>query len=347
MCGNNHADGKGQAVKKYLVIGLGSMGKRRVRCLRTLGIDCKDIYGMDKKENRCVEAKEEYGINIINDEREMDFSKIGAVIVSLPPDRHFEGVRIALEYGKPVFVEASVVLDDVRKIKENNKQEVFVAPSCTFIFHPAVKEIKKIVQSGYYGKICNFSYHSGQYLPDWHPWENVQDFYVSNRTTGGAREIVPYELTWITDVMGYPKAIKGYFRKTAGNIGCDIEDSYVCSLDYGDMVGGMLVDVTGRNALRNLVINFEEAQLQWRCDREQLEIYTPGKENWEKIGLGEMLHEDGYSRTINENMYIEEMDAFLKGIGDRTLYPNTIEKDIRVLELLREIEDSDGGFCRE
>ena len=45
-------------------------------------------------------------------------------------------------------------------------------------------------------------------------------------------------------------------------------------------------------------------------------------------------------------MYIDEIDAFLKAIQNLQLYPNTIEKDIRVLELLEQIENSDGGFDR-
>ena len=278
--------------------------------------------------------------------KELDFSEIKAVIVALAPDQHFEGVKVAFEYNKPVFVEASVVLEDVIKIKEKNINNVFVAPSGTFLFHPAIKEIKKMVKSQVYGRVCNFSYHSGQYLPTWHPWEDVKDFYVSNRLTGGAREIVPYELTWIVDVLGFPKAVKGYFRKTR-DVGCDIEDSYVCSLDYGDMVGSLLVDVVGRNAVRNLVINFEKAQLQWRGDREQLEVYIPETNAWERIDLGEMIHEEGYDSIINENMYIDEIDAFLKGIENRQSYPNTIEKDIRVLEILKAVEDSDGGFGRK
>ena len=333
-------------MKKYLIIGLGSMGRRRVRCLMALGVEKCNIYGTDTREDRCIEAINQYGINIVKNVDEMDFLEIKAVIVSLPPDKHYEGVKIALEHNKPVFVEASVVLEDVKKIRGSNVNAIFIAPSCTFIFHPVIKEIKKLVKSRIYGKVCNFSYHSGQYLPDWHPWERVEDFYVSNRVTGGAREIVPYELTWIVDIMGYPNEVKGYFRKTA-SIGCDIEDSYVCSLDYGDMVGSLLVDVVGRNALRNLVINFERAQLQWRCDRDQLEIYIPETDKWEYIEIGEMLHEEGYSRTINENMYIDEIDAFLKGIEDQELYPNTIEKDIKVLKILKAIEDSNGGFDRE
>lgn len=43
-----------------------------------------------------------------------------------------------------------------------------------------------------------------------HPWENVNEFYVSNRVTGGAREIVPYELTWIVHILGVPNEIKAY-----------------------------------------------------------------------------------------------------------------------------------------
>lgn len=333
-------------MRKYLIIGLGSMGKRRVRCLRALGIENKNIIGIDTREDRCIEAQNKYGISIVKTLEELDFSEIKAVIVSLPPDKHFEGVKVAFTYNKPVFVEASVVLEDVKKIKESNMSNVFVAPSGTFLFHPAIKEIKKMVESKTYGRVCNFSYHSGQYLPTWHPWENVNDFYVSNRITGGAREIVPYELTWIADVLGFPKAAKGYFRRTT-DVGCDIEDSYVCSLDYGDMVGSLLVDVVGRNAVRNLVINFEKAQLQWRGDKEQLEVYDPETDMWKRVELGEMIHEEGYDSIINENMYIDEIDAFLKGIENRQLYPNTIEKDLRILEILKAVEDSDGGFDRK
>lgn len=328
---------------QYLIIGLGSMGKRRVRCLRHLGVCSEDIIGMDIRTDRCEEAKEKYEIQIVKNECEIDFLKIKAIIVSLPPNKHYEGVKLAIKYNKPVFVEASVVIEDVEKIMKSNVNNIFIAPSCTFIFHPVIKEIKKIIKSGEFGKICNFSYHSGQYLPDWHPWEDVNEFYVSNRMTGGAREIVPYELTWIVNVLGYPRRIKGYYRKTT-DLGCDIEDSYVCSLDYGNMVGSLLVDVVGRNALRNLVINFERAQLQWRCDREQLEVYDAVNDKWMVIRTEKLSHEEGYNKTINENMYIEELNAFLKGIVSRDEYPNKLEKDFKVLKLLKKIEDSNEEF---
>lgn len=328
----------------YYIKGLGSMGKRRVRCLLALGVKPDKIWGSDVREDRCIDAENSYGINIIKDEAELDFEKIDAVIVSLPPDRHKIGVDIAIKYRKPVFVEASVILDEVIEIKKAS-EGIFVAPSCTFVFHPMIKEIKKIVVSQKLGKVCNFSYHSGQYLPDWHPWEKVEDFYVSDRKTGGAREIVPYELTWITELFGFPQSIKGFFRKTA-EIGCDIEDSYGCCLDYGEMVGTLLVDVVSRYPARNLIINFQKGQIQWKWDNNRLDVYEAENGKMSVIQQEAQVHVDGYSDMIGEKMYIDEIAAFLNGIDDPKAYPNDLKKDEAVLRLLTEIESSDGGYDR-
>lgn len=330
---------------KFVVIGLGSMGKRRIRCLLALGHKKEDIYGFDLRDDRKQEVRSLYGVEIIDDINLVDFSDINAVIVSLPPDKHAIGVKIAIDHDKPVFIEASVILDDVLDIQSYNNNKVFIAPSCTMTYHPMIKDIKNIIQSGKYGKVCNFSYHSGQYLPDWHPWEKVTDFYVGQRITGGAREIVPFEFTWIVNLLGFPKEVKGYYRKTI-DFGCDIEDSYCCTINYGDIVGTMIVDVAARYAVRNLIINLEEAQIQWRWDKKQIELYESQTGRWIMINQPTFSSVGGYNENIGEKMYIDEMNAFIMGINDPSIYPNSIEKDIKVLQLLKAIEDSDGGFER-
>jgi len=332
-------------MNKFLVIGLGSMGKRRIRCLLSLGYKKEDIIGFDLREDRRQEVFVQYGVSIADDIKTVSFLDIKAVIVSLPPDKHAIGAKIAIDNNKPVFIEASVILDDVLEIQRYNNDKVFIAPSCTMSYHPMIMDIKDIVRSEKYGKVCNFSYHSGQYLPDWHPWENVKDFYVGQRITGGAREIVAFEFTWIVDLLGFPKDVKGHFRKTI-DFGCDIEDTYSCSINYGDIVGTMIVDVAARFAVRNLVVNMEEAQIQWRWDKKQIELYEVKTGRWIYKEQPTFKSAGGYNENIGEKMYIEEVSAFIKGIDDHSLYPNTIEKDIKVLELLKSIEDSDGGFNR-
>ena len=201
---------------KILQIGLGSMGKRRIRNFQSLGL--KDIVGFDFRNDRRDEAEKKYKIKTIDALGEDILSKVDVFIVSTPPDKHLEYIQLAVDYGKPSFVEASVVkngLEDISRLaKEKN---IFIGPSCTFRFHPSVKIIKEIVNSGKYGKICNFVYHMGQYLPDWHPWEDIKDFYVSKRETSASREMVPFELTWLLDITGMPEEVFAFYGKTHDN----------------------------------------------------------------------------------------------------------------------------------
>lgn len=330
---------------KFLIIGLGSMGKRRIRCLLALGIKKENIIGFDLRKDRRDEVIEKYDVQTFDNADKIDFSKVKAVIVSLPPDKHAIGAKIAIDHGKPVFIEVSVVLEDTQEIAKYNNNKVYIAPSCTMVYHPMIKDIINIVKSGKYGKVCNFSYHSGQYLPDWHPWENVKDFYVGQRITGGAREIVPFELAWIVNLIGFPNEIKGYYRKTI-DVGCDIEDSYTFTMNYGDIVGTVVVDVAARFALRNLILNLEEAQIQWRWDKKRIEVYEAKTRRWIYIEQPEFSANAGYNANIGEQMYIDEIKAFLEGLEDKSKYPNSLEKDLKVLGLLKSIEDSDGGFDR-
>jgi len=167
---------------KALVIGLGSMGKRRVRCLRHHGVET--IVGHDQRADRRAAAASEYAIEVREHLAAADLRAFDVVVISTPPDQHHTALAWAIDAGKPSFVEASVIRDPLPALAQRARAKgVVVAPSCTLRFHSAIREITEIVQSGRYGKACNFSYHCGQYLPDWHPWEKVSDFYVSNPLT--------------------------------------------------------------------------------------------------------------------------------------------------------------------
>lgn len=326
---------------KFLVVGLGSMGKRRVRCLQSLGYT--SIVGFDLREDRRNEAHEKYAIETMDSLDNISLSSFDAFIISTPPDQHTNYAKLAIDYGKPAFIEASVILEEVKEIKTYNKNNTFLAPSCTLRFHSMIKDITSIIKGGKYGKVTNFSYHSGQYLPDWHPWEDVNDFYVSNRLTGGGREIVPFELTWIVDTIGWPIDVKGLFEKTI-DFGSNIEDSYAFTMKYVGMIGSVVVDVAARYATRSLIINMELGQIQWRWDEECFHLYEVESRRWVKYNQPEFSANVGYNKNIGEEMYIEEVESFIKGIKSPNSYPNSIDDDIKVLEILNKIEQSDGGF---
>lgn len=320
----------------FLVVGLGSMGKRRIRCLQALNY--QEIIGFDKSEERRRESESLYGVQTVSRLNEIDLAKVDACIISTPPDCHLEYINLAIENGIPVFVEASVILDGLAEANVRAmSQAVVVAPSCTLRFHPAINIIKDIVHSGEYGRFTNFSYHSGQYLPDWHPWEKVSDFYVSNPATGGGREIVPFELTWLVDVFGFPQKIYGLYGKTM-DVGADIDDTYALTMQFGQGFGALLVDVVSRHAVRSMTINFERGQVVWNWEEQIVKVYDAQSEKWinRTFSLGKAA--GGYNKNIAEQMYIDELQSFIKATLGKGSFPNNLDEDIRVLELLEQAE---------
>lgn len=324
---------------KFLVVGLGSMGKRRIRCLQKLGYT--GITALDFREDRRKEAADKYGVKTVSDLKSITLNDADAMIISTPPDKHDDYIKLAVENGKPAFVEASVVLGELEMLNEEAKRrKVFIAPSCTLKFHPAIKEIIKIAKGGAYGRVTNFTYHSGQYLPDWHPYENVKDFYVSKKETGAAREIVPFELAWLVELAGFPAAVKGYHGKTM-DVGADIDDTYTMSLKLrGGAYASVIVDVVCRYATRILILNLERAQLLWRWDEPIIKLYEVSGGNWKTIDYKTGEAADGYNKNIAEDMYVDELGTFIAAAQGKGKFPNDLDEDIAILKLLAATESS-------
>ena len=55
---------------KILVIGLGSMGKRRLRGLSLIG--GHELYGIDTRRDRCQEVKQQFEINTFSSSSQLD-----------------------------------------------------------------------------------------------------------------------------------------------------------------------------------------------------------------------------------------------------------------------------------
>jgi predicted dehydrogenase len=327
---------------KAAVIGLGSMGKRRIRCLHALGV--RDIVGLDFRPDRCTEARETYGVSAMAAFSDLwqghrpDFA-----IISLPPKQHVPAMMECLRQGVPFFVEASVVDDGLDEVIDGViAAGLLAAPSSTLHFHPAIRKVGELVRSGRLGQISNVMLHSGQYLPDWHIYEKVSDYYVSDPVTGGAREIVPFELTWFTEVFGFPRRVAGNHRKTIEIAGAEaIDDTYNALLDYENFLASLTVDVVSRHATRRLTINGSRAQLTWSWDEPVIRLFDGDAGTWSDLPYEVEESAPGYNKNISESMYVDEIRAFLDALAGRTTFPNTLQKDHEVLRVLYALEESD------
>jgi predicted dehydrogenase len=221
-------------------------------------------------------------------------------------------------------------------------KNIVAAPSCTMRFHPAIKKIKELVDAGTIGPVLTFIYHVGMYLPDWHPWEDYRTFYVSKKETGACREIVPYELGWITWVMGDITDVSCMRGKLTA-LETDIDDAYQLLMKFEKRtLGHMLVDAISRVPYRSLRLISEEGVITWEWGS-SIRVYTAKDKTWREYS--EYPEASGttmknYDQKIKEEPYIEEMKRFVDMIANGAPNQYTLSDDAKILHILESAEKS-------
>ena len=317
---------------KFLVIGLGSMGKRRCRNLIANGVNPNEIYAYDTREDRVAEVSNMamHAITVLTNDVVND---VKAFIISTPPDQHLKYIQLAIENGKDCFIEASVLSEGLEEVNQKAlARKLILFPSCTMRYFKGPKLIKALIEKDTIGDVYHWQYLSGQYLPDWHPWEKVTDYYVSNALTGGCREIVPFELVWLTDIFGKIESVSSRKFKLS-DLPANIDDVYFLEIDHQSAKGQLIVDVLSQSPIRSLRVIGSKGTLEWDMYREKsISIYSATNKKWSYYSTEE---ENKFSDYINsETPYISEIKDFLHCLQERLTPTYSLANDIDILGIL-------------
>ncbi|MBY3619222.1 Gfo/Idh/MocA family oxidoreductase [Acinetobacter sp. CUI P1] len=323
---------------KIVVIGLGSMGKRRIRLIKKYN-DQYQIFGIDSSEERRQTSEKEYSIETFANVDELLLNKsVDCAFVCTSPLSHSGIISRCLEKGLHVFTELNLVTDGYDEntmLAKENKRVLFL--SSTFLYRQEVRKIKQLVK----GSDCllNYTYHIGQYLPDWHPWENYKDYFVGDKRSNGCREIFAIELPWLTDVFGVINKVH-VMKNKISSLDIDYDDNYMVMIEHANGHKGMLaVDVVSRKAIRNFELFGEELFLQWDGSAEGIKVYDFDHKEEKKIQLYETVDQlEQYSKFVVENAYFDEIVSFFSVVEKREEPLYSFSKDRAILNIIDEIE---------
>ena len=314
------------------------MGKRRIRNLLKLGF--KDIIGFDATTSRRTETGKKFHILIESSIKDALKHKPNVMIISTPPDKHLDYVKIAIKHNIDFFTEVNLISEHVKKIiKLTQKTSLICSPSFTMHFHPLIKELKKLLQKNTIGKILIIQHHSGQYLPNWHPWEDYRKFFVSKKITGGAREMVPVELVWLTYLFDEIKSVTANVGKIS-NLDVKIDDMYQVLMKFKSNISCTLtVDVISIPSFRETKIIGEHGTILCDFNNGTLKILKEKTIKTISLKLGDVAK--GYSRsTPPETLYEEEIKTFLDSVQNRKKYFYSFIEELKILRVLDAIENS-------
>lgn len=321
---------------KVVVIGLGSMGKRRIRLLKQYD-GALEIVGIDQLTERRTQAEEMFGIKTLEGLSFVEEGDFDCAFIATSPLSHNVLIKECILKKIHVFTEMNLVADgydeNIQLARERGKA-LFI--SSTFLYREEIRYINRKVKESQ-GPV-NYVYHVGQYLPDWHPWESYQDYFIGNKRTGGCREILAIELPWLLDTFGDVKGMSSLKGKNT-SLAIDYADNYIVSLEHeSGAKGALLVDVVSRKAVRNLEVFSEDLYLGWNGSPEGLYYYDFSQKKDVYVNLYEKVERrEGYETFIVENGYLHEIEAFFRQVKEGVLPKYDFEKDKKVLEIIDRI----------
>lgn len=329
---------KGRNAMKIAVIGLGSMGKRRIRLL-TRHFPEHTVVGVDTQESRCEECSRIYGIRTFSSlSAAMESCRLDAAFVCTSPLSHRSIIAQALQAGLQVFTEINLLSDGYdENLKTAEEKGLVLFLSSTFFYREEIRFVRQ--QLAKQTQPVSYTYHVGQYLPDWHPWESYQSFFLGDKRTNGCREIMAIDFPWIIKTFGRVTDFHA-FRSKMTRLDIDYPDTYVIALKHeSGALGTFVADVVARSPFRELRISGEQLLLCWDGTPNSLRRFDPEQKEWEQIKLYEQVDQlENYSATITENAYLEEIKAFLAQVERGELPPYTFYDDYETLKLIDRIE---------
>src|ERR1043165_7412864 len=155
---------------KFLIAGLGSIGRRHFRNLIALGE--RDIVLL-RSHRATLRDDELAGYPVETDLQEaLKKHKPDAVIVSNPTSMHLDVAIPVAEAGCHILLEKPVShsldrLDVLQDAAEKSGSKILVG--FQFRYHPTLNQARELIRSNTLGKILSAHAHWGEYLPQWHP----------------------------------------------------------------------------------------------------------------------------------------------------------------------------------
>jgi predicted dehydrogenase len=192
--------------------------------------------------------------------------------------------------------------------------------------------MKKIIESGVLGRVLSARCQFGQYLPDWHPWEDYRKTYSARRELGGGILFDSHEFDYMSWFMGDIKEIFCMAGKLS-DLEIDTEDTAEVILRFSSgTIGEIHLDYTQRRYQRNYEFFGEQGTLKWDCNDREVRLYKAKEGMWE-------VFEGPRNYDLND-MYRAEMRHFLDCVQNGKQTITDIHSGVKILQAILAAKES-------
>lgn len=310
-----------QPIRRCLFVGLGGIGQRHLRNLRTLLGDSVEVQAFRVRRERQtlddnlqivqgVDVEQKYGVEVCTDLEQALDREPDVVFVTNPSSLHVPVALAAAQRGCHLFIEKplSHSLEQVRELHQVVAEKKLVAcVAYQLRYHPGFSRLRELLSTGALGRLFSVRAEVGEYLPGFHPYEDYRRMYAAQAGLGGGVTLSQiHELDYLCALFGAPRRVFSMGGRVSA-LEIDTDDLSLSLLEFAGTDGAPLFaelhqDFLQRPPQRSCTVIGERGKLVWSLSGRYLEHTDPA---------GQVIERQDYAQLPRNQSFLDELAHFL------------------------------------
>jgi len=316
---------------RVLVIGVGSIGERHVRCFQATGR--AEISIVETRTTLADEVSQRYGVPVHANLEAALAQRPTAAVVATPAPLHVPQATALVEAGVHVLIEKplSISLDGVSRLQElATNRQVTVGVAYVYRAFPVLAAVREALRSGRFGSPRQLTAVSGQHFPTYRP--AYREIYYADRKSGGGA--IQDALTHMINLGEWLVGPIDRLVADAAHLvlpGVEVEDTVHVLTRQGAALGSYSLNQHQAPNESTVTVVCEGGTV--RC-----EIHN-NRWLWMKAP-GDPWHEESFGLTERDSAFIAQAHAFLDAVEGKGALVCPLEDGVQTLKVNLAILDS-------
>lgn len=285
---------------RTLVVGVGSIGERHVRCFLSTGrVNVAICEPNDALRDRIAD---QYGITesycTCDDAIANQFD---AAVIATPAPLHVEQAQALVECGAHVLIEKPLStklagIDELRKSAAANNRLLAVA--YPYRAHPSLQAMHAVFSEGRFGEPLQVTVVAGQCFPKYRP--AFRDTYYRKRETGGGaiQDALTHLINAVEWFVGPTQWVVGDAERLKLD-GVEVEDTAHVMARHNRVLTSYSLNQHQPSNETSLTVVCERAQARFEYHRNRWAWIAEGEESWHEERGGNLERDEIFMRQAN------------------------------------------------
>lgn len=286
-------------IKRVLIVGLGSIGKRHLRLARELLPQAEIAVLRHKIDLKIPEGADYVFSNMV---AALAFSPTLAVVAN-PATFHLSTAMPLAEAGVHLLIEKplSVTSEGIKSLIEVCKRtNTVLVIGYNLRFVQSLQKFKTMLDDQIIGSVWSVRSETGQYLPSWRLDTDYRQCVSAKSALGGGVLLeLSHEIDYLSWIFGEVVWVQAVLTQQS-DLEIDVEDTAHLLLGFGangserSLVASVNLDFIRKDATRQCTAIGKLGSLRWDGIAGTVELWLLGEGGWQEVYKNQPTRDDSY-----------------------------------------------------